>query len=358
MKTSMRSLLRLVLLLVVSASLSAPVAARPLRVVCTLPDYGDFVRRIGGDRVEVRVIVEGNQDAHFIRPKPSFVSEVARADVLVATGLDLELWLPTVVDRSGNRRVRSGQPGYVAASRGMKLLEIPEAPSRVEGGVHVYGNPHVTSSPILMRQAAENVCLGLVKNDAAGEKDYRAGLARFLAELDERLFGAELVKLLGGDLLAELAEAGRLRSFLDEQRHEGRPLATRLGGWMGRLAPLRGRAIVTYHKNWVYFLRDFGMTEGGTVEPRPGIPPTPRHRMRLVRLMESRNMKLLLAANYFNQSLARHVAERAGGRALIVPLYVGGAPGTASYFDLVEFWVKAIETAARDLGWMEGGNRE
>ena len=91
--------------------------------MATLPDYAVITEAIAGGRVSVQAIVHGDQDAHFIRPKPSFVDMVKRADMLVATGLDLELWLPTVVDRSGNVRVRSGRPGYVAASRAKGLPE-------------------------------------------------------------------------------------------------------------------------------------------------------------------------------------------------------------------------------------------
>ena len=80
----------------------AAAAGKPLRVVTTLPDYADIAERIGGDRVEVEAIVHGEQDAHYIRPKPSFVAMVRRADLLIDTGLDLEMWLPTVMEGIGH----------------------------------------------------------------------------------------------------------------------------------------------------------------------------------------------------------------------------------------------------------------
>ena len=129
----------ILLALIAAPRVSAAECPRPssgpvLSVVATLPDYAVITEAIGGGRVSVQAIVQGDQDAHFIRPKPSFVDMVHRADVLIATGLDLELWLPTVVDRSGNVRVRSGRPGYVATSRGIGLLEVPTNISRSEGG--------------------------------------------------------------------------------------------------------------------------------------------------------------------------------------------------------------------------------
>jgi zinc/manganese transport system substrate-binding protein len=323
---------------------------RVMNVVTTLPDYSVFARRIGGDRVSVSAIVAGNQDAHFIRPKPSFVTMVRKADLLISTGLDLELWLPTVVDKSGNGRVRSGQPGYVAAAHEMRLLEKPEVMSRAEGGVHVHGNPHVTCSPINMKVAMRNITTGLIKNDPAGKEIYRANLQKILDETDRRLFGEELVKLLGGKVLCEMAEKGKLIPFLEKQKYQGKPLIGSLGGWMKKMMPLRGKLIVTYHKNWIYFLKLFGIEEAGTVEPKPGIPPTPSHVTGLVELMRARKIEIILAANYFDEQKIRTVAARVGAEPVIVPLYVGGGPGVEDYFQLMDHWTGRLLEAAKKKG--------
>ena len=319
-----------------------------LNVVATLPDYGFFAREIGGSRVSVKAIVRGDQDAHFIRPKPSFATALRHADVLIATGLDLELWLQTVIDNSGNGKIRSGQAGYVAATYGMKLLEKPKAMSRIEGGLHIYGNPHVTCSPVNMKIAASNIATGLIKNDPAGKAIYQQNLDRLKKEIDDRLFGPELVEMLGGDTLCSLAEQDKLIPFLKEQRFKGKALIGYLGGWMNKMLPLRGIDIVTYHKNWVYFVNLFGLKEVGTVEPKPGIPPSPRHVTELVNTMRQKNIRVILAANYFDHQKIHAVANRVDAEAIIVPIYVGGAPNTASYFKLVDYWVNGLLKAAQD----------
>ena len=332
---------------------AAPQEGRKLQVVTTLPDYAALARAIGGDRVRVEAIVRGDQDAHFIRPKPSFVTLVKQADVLIGTGLDLELWLPTVIDKSGNSRVRSGQPGFVAASRGVRLLEKPLTLSRIEGGVHVFGNPHVTCSPLNMKKAMQNIAAGLIKNDPAGRKAYEAGLKKLLEKVDRRLFGPDLVGLLGSKTLCKLAEKGKLIPFLGKHSFRGKPLLDSLGGWMKKMLPLQGVKIVTYHKNWIYFLDLFGLEEAGTVEPKPGIPPSPRHVAGLVDLMRSKGIKLLLAANYFDEQKIRTVAGRVGAAPVIVPMYVGGTPDTGDYFKLVDFWIDRIVAAAGEKGLIE-----
>jgi zinc/manganese transport system substrate-binding protein len=341
-----------VLLVAMAALWARPAAAAKLRVVTTLPDYAFLAEEIGGDRVSVSAIVGGDQDAHFIRPKPSFVNLVREANVLIDTGLDLETWVPTVIDKSGNTRVRSGQPGYVAAAQGMNLLEKPKVMSRIEGGLHIYGNPHVTSSPINMKVAARNIAAGLIKNDPEGKAFYERNLEALERCFDEALFGPELVQMLGGKTLCGLAEKGRLLSFLEGRDYKGKPLLAYVGGWMGRMMPVRGQPIVTYHKNWVYFVNLFGLEEAGTVEPKPGIPPSAKHVTELVQLMNDRHLRIILAANYFDEKQVRSVAARTDAVPVIVPLYVGGEPGVDDYFELFDLWVERLLAAAKQTGLM------
>ena len=321
-----------------------------LQVVTTLPDYAFFAGLIGADRVSVTSIVRGDQDAHFIRPKPSFATALRNADVLVATGLDLELWIQTVIDNSGNSNIRSGQPGYVAAATGLELMEKPQSLSRAEGGVHIYGNPHITCSPINMKTVARNITTGLINNDPASRQIYLQNLEKLQQQIDEHLFGAELVEILGGQTLCDLAEQDRLIPFLQEQKYEGKPLIEFLGGWMKKMLPLRGTPIVTYHKNWIYFVKLFGLEEAGTVEPKPGIPPSPKHVTNLIHLMRERNIGIILAANYFDEQKIKTVASRTNAEAVIVPVYVGGVEGADDYFKLVDYWVDELLKAAEKKG--------
>jgi ABC-type Zn uptake system ZnuABC Zn-binding protein ZnuA len=278
---------------------------------------------------------------------------VQKADVLIATGLDLELWLPTVVDKSGNSRVRSGQVGYVAASQGMKLLNKPATLSRIEGGLHIYGNPHVTLSPLYMKIAARNIATGLAKNDPEGRDLFSSNLKQFEEELDRRLFGEQLLELLGSRTLTKLGTNGELVSFVTNNSYRGKPLAEYAGGWLQKMLPLHSKPIVSYHKNWVYFLTLFEIEEAETVEPKPGIPPSPKHVANLMNTMRERKIRLILAANYFDEHKVRSIAESVGAIPVIVPLYVGGAPGTDDYFELVDLWVDSLVEAAKRAGITE-----
>jgi ABC-type Zn uptake system ZnuABC Zn-binding protein ZnuA len=257
------------------------------------------------------------------------------------------MWLPTVVNKSGNKRVRSGEIGYVAVTHGMELLEKPKVISQIEGDVHVYGNPHIMCSPIKARQAAGNIAVGLIKNDPEGRAFYEANLDKLQKEFDKRLFGETLLTL-GGDTLCRLAEQGKLIAFLREHKLKGKPLIDYLDGWMGQMLPLRGAPVVVYHKNWSYLIHLFGLEEAATIETKPGIPPSPKHVTELVTLMKERQIGVILAANYFDKQKVATVADRTGAQAVIAPLFVGGGPDTDTYFDLVDYWVTRLVAAAQD----------
>jgi len=323
---------------------AAPAAAAPVQVVTTLAPYAAIAREVGGDLAEVQSIARGDEDGHFIKPKPSYALMLKRADLFVTTGLDLELWAPVLVDKSGNRGIREGAPGYVNASQGVRLLEIPSSTSREAGDVHVYGNPHIFTSPLNAKRVAANIAAGLKRVDAAHAAAYDANLARFQQRISDALYGPELVKILGAERLDALATQGGLVDFLRGQSFQGKPLLDRLGGWLGKGMAFRGAKIVTYHKNWIYFTDLFGLEVVDYVEPKPGIPPSARHVHELIGTMHRDDIKVLLAANYFQRDQIDAIAERTGATAVVVPL--GPVEnGPHDYFQLIDSWVDGLAAA-------------
>lgn len=313
-------------------------------VVTTQPVYAALAREVGGEHVVVTSIAAPAEDPHFVRPKPSFAVDIRRANLFVTTGLDLELWVPVLLDKAGNAGVMEGGRGYVTAHTGVRLLEIPASIDRSAGDVHVFGNPHLHTDPLRTIQIARNIATGLRTVAPELSSDFDANLAAFCDRVHRRLFGDALVDLLGGDLLADLALANRLIPFLEGQTYEGEPLMVRLGGWMEVAEAFRGKDMICYHKNWVYFEERFGVRCAEYVEPKPGIPPTPSHVVKLVDLMNNRGIGVLLAASYFDRRKVESVASRGNAEAVIVPLNPGVA-GVDDYFGLVDLWVHSLAAA-------------
>ncbi len=328
----------------VSGPLAAQSGSKKVQVVTTLPAYAAIAQFVGGDRVVAEAISRGDEDGHFVKPKPSFALMLRSADLFVTTGLDLELWAPTLVDKSGNRSIRDGQPGFVSASAGVTMLDVPVSASREAGDVHIYGNPHIHTSPINAKVIAANIAAGLERVDREGAARYRANLAAFSKRIDESLYGKELVELLGSQTLDPLAQKGKLIDFLQSKEFQGRKLIDRLGGWLGEARSFRGQKIVAYHDNWIYFTNLFGLNVIDFVERKPGIPPSAKHVFELLGKIEAEGVRVLLAANYFSRQQIETIGERSGATPVIVAL--GPMEITAdAYFELVDSWIGGLERA-------------
>jgi zinc/manganese transport system substrate-binding protein len=315
--------------------------AGPLKIVTSLTTYAAIAREIVGDHATVTAIAQGDEDPHFVQPRPSFVPLLGSADLFVTTGMDLELWVPTLLDRAGNPKIRVGGIGYVSAHDGIRILEIPTDLSRAGGDIHVDGNPHIHTDPMNGIFIARNILAGL-KRVAPADADYYTQREQdFELRVLKATFGEELVRIITPAQIFALATTDRLMPFLNTN-FQGKPLLTRLGGWMQQAMPFRGKDMVCYHKEWAYFSNRFGVNCVEYIEAKPGIPPTPRHVQDVIALMTSRHIQVLFASNYFDHTQIRDVAERTNAQAVIVPENTHGAPGVETYFDLMNAWVGGL----------------
>ncbi|MDA2930646.1 metal ABC transporter substrate-binding protein [Acidobacteria bacterium AH-259-O06] len=341
-----RNIYKFLLALTLLPPLSA--ANDRLKIVSSLPDYASIAEYVGGDKVEVMSIAKGYQDAHFVKAKPSFAREMSRADLFLTTGMDLELWVPTLIDKSRNRKIREAEPGYVSVSRGMAFSQVPRNPNRAAGDIHVYGNPHIHTDPLKGIQVAENILIGLKKVDPRNSSYYDNNFQAFKSEIYRRLYGADLVKLVGGDQLARLTQNKQLDEFLDKNQFGGKSLRSYLGGWLKEVECLRNKQIIAYHKNWIYFTDRFGLQIADYVEYKPGIPPSARHVVELIEEIQTVGIKAIFTANYFDEKAPRMIEEKTGAKALIVPLSVGGTEEVRTYFDLFDIWIRTLKSVFSD----------
>jgi zinc/manganese transport system substrate-binding protein len=317
----------------------------PVKVVTSLTTYAAIGKAIVGDRGVVSAIAQGDENPHYVQPKPSFVPLLAEADVFVTTGLDLELWVPALLDKAGNPKVTEGGPGYVAAYQGIQLLDVPTTYSRSAGDIHVFGNPHIWTEPLNGIQIARNILTGLKRVSPENADYFTTREKDFEDRVYRALYGDELVTLLTGQTLADLDHQGKLFDFLNQRQYKGAPLANRLGGWLKEGLIFRGKEMACYHKEWDYFSREFGIPCIDYIEPKPGIPPTPKHVRELIELMQQRHVQVLLSPAYFDHTQIREVAERTGAKAVIVPANAGGAPGVNTFFDLMGTIVGSLAQA-------------
>jgi zinc/manganese transport system substrate-binding protein len=320
---------------VLAASFGTGVArADTLQVVATLPGLGKVAEAVGGDRVSVTTIASGVQDPHFVDPRPSYMVKLRDAEALVVNGLDLEVgWVPSLIEGARNGRVRAGAAGYIDCSRNIPVLEVPKGQvTRAEGDVHPFGNPHYMTDPLNAKIVAETIGESFSRLRPA-DADYFAGRVKaFQASIDRGMFGADLVDLVGGKKLDRLARSGELDAFLSTTP------GAKLGGWLARMAPLKGAKLVFYHKSYSYFAQRFGLDVVEYVELKPGIQPGPGHLADVVATIGREQVKIVVAHPFNDQKLATLVAEKGGASLVTLPLDVGGSAAARdipSFFDAV-----------------------
>ena len=313
---------------------SAASADGVISVVSTLPDFGKVAEAVGGDKVRVTMIASGVQDPHFVDPKPSYIVKLRDADLFLLNGLELEVgWVPPLLEGARNPKVIVGAPGYVDCSRGIPVIEVPTAEvTRSEGDVHPFGNPHYMTDPLNAKIVAETIAAAL-KQFLPAQADYFEGRKKaFQLAIDEAMFGKELVDLVGGNKLDRLCRSGELDAFVEKQA------GAKLGGWLGKMRPLKGRRIVFYHKSYSYFNARFGLDVANFVELKAGIQPGPGHLAELVGQMMSEKIPVIATHPFYDDKIPALVASKTGAQVVDLPLGVGGVKGaddTIKYFDTV-----------------------
>ena len=291
--------------------LPAAAPAGAVNVVASTEDLAALTREVGGDKVKIDFIGRGYQDPHFVEAKPSFILKLAKADVLVVVGRELEIgWLPPLIQQSRNAKIQVGAEGYLDASLSARILEIPTGQiTRAMGDVHPLGNPHYWLDPDNGRRIAQAIQQKLAQLSPGDAAFY----AQRYADFDKRL-----------------AEA--------EKR------------WDAALGPYKGTKLVTYHRSWPNFCERFGLDVIGYVEPRPGIPPSPGHTLELIQEMKRQNVKLLLVEPYFDIKTPESIGRETGAKVLVMPPSVGGVKEVTDYIGLFDYDINLMLTAIKDTG--------
>jgi len=287
-------------------ALSLTAAQAAINVVAATPELADIAKQVGGSKVSVYSVSKPDQDYHRVEARPSDVARVARADVVVRVGMDLDLWFDALLNAAGNSRVSKGGTGYVDASQGITKLEVPrEQITGASGDIHVYGNPHYFYDPQNGKVIARDILAALVRVAPREADTFKANCEQYCQTLDERT-----------------------------------------AAWQKMLAPYRGQPVVTYHKSAAYFLRRFGLREFGTLEPKPGIPPSAAHVNSLIQAMKREKVKAVVVDSIYPRRFPDLVARETGVKYAITPYSVGSL-GTKSYLDLIDLMVRRYQEALR-----------
>jgi len=293
---------KLIFFLISSVGILTTVHAGTIKVVTTTTDLKSITELVGGDKVSVSSIATGYQNPHFVDPKPSYIISLSKADLFVTVGLDLEIgWSPQLLSSSRNTKIQKGAGGYVDASQGIGLLQVPSAANRAEGDIHIYGNPHYWLDPLNGKVIARNIATGLERVDPSNKSTYETNLQAFFKKIDDKM-----------------------------------------KDWQSKMAPFKGTKIIAYHNEWVYLETRFGLNIVDFMEPKPGIPPSPSQLVKVIKEIKANSIKVIISSPYFTTSSSDVVAKQTGVKELTLATSVGAFDPIKNYFDLFDYDIQQL----------------
>jgi zinc/manganese transport system substrate-binding protein len=305
MKNMNRKLLAAALLGACALVSSAAQAA--VNVLACEPEWQALTQELGGDKVKVSSATNALQDPHRVEARPGLIARTRGADLLVCTGLDLEVgWLPLLVQQSGNAKIAAGQPGHFEAGAMVPRLDVPTRLDRAEGDVHAFGNPHIQQNPHNIALVATALAKRLAEIDPSNAAYYQARQADFA-----KRWNAAMLK------------------------------------WEQQGAPLRGVAVVEHHKNMEYLANWLGLRIVGTLEAKPGVEPSAAHLNELLGQLQQHPAKLVLRAAYQDARASQWLAERAKVAPVLVPFTVGADDKSNNLFTLFDTTVQRLLEGAK-----------
>ncbi|MEO9135537.1 MAG: zinc ABC transporter substrate-binding protein [Casimicrobiaceae bacterium] len=292
-------------------ALTALVLATPalaaLAIFATVPEWGALAQELGGDKVSVYTATNALQDPHHVEAKPSLIARARKADLVVATGAELEIgWLPLVLQQAGNAKVQPGQPGYFEAASFVTTIERPTRLDRAEGDVHPQGNPHIQTDPRNIARVAAALSARMAELDPANAASYRERYAAF----DTR-WRASIAR------------------------------------WQAQAAGLRGLPVLVQHQAFSYLFDWLGMKETGALEPKPGVDPTATSLSEILALQQRQPAKMVIRAAYQSDRASQWIAERAHIPAVALPFTVGGDPAAHDLTTLFDDTIARLLAAAK-----------
>ncbi len=277
-------------------------AQEPLRIVATTTDLKSLAEAVGGERVNVVSLVPLNTDPEEYQPRPQDLSRLREARLLLRVGADYDLWLDKLAAQTKRRELQRGGAALVDCSFGIALLDVRGTEVGPSGGhAHGSGNPHYWLDPANAEIISAVIAEALARSDPSNAKYY-----------DERR-----------------------RTFIKQ-------LAEKLPAWQAKLLPLQGKPMLAYHNSWAYFARRFRLNIVGTIEPRPGVPPSAAHLAGLLKTIEKQRVTMIIRQPHEPAKNVDFLAGKSGAKVLLLAANVGAVPLARDYFALFDYNVEVL----------------
>lgn len=276
------------ILLVTSATLAF--AGQKIKVVTTLTFLEDFVKNVGGNRVEVKSLLTGLESEHTYTPKPSDIASVREARVLVKIGLGLEIWVESLIKNASNKNLT-----IVTTSTGIPLLRSEERDSHGHDE-HSAGNPHIWLDPERAKVMIRHITDALIKIDPDGRKIYLGNQAEYFKKIDT------------------------MRNNIEK-----------------KLSAVPNRKIITHHPAWPYFAQRFKLQIADNIQTQVGSEPSAKHVAAMINRIRQENIRVIVSEPQLNPKIPKAIAGETKARLIVLTPVPGGLPGTGTYIEMMEY---------------------
>jgi zinc transport system substrate-binding protein len=282
-------------------SCSEPEGSSKLRVVASIGPLADVSESIGGEHIDVTVLIPPGASPHTFEPTPEQFRRFSRAKLFVMVGAGLEFWAEKLVSAATDDSITILRASDDADPIGLSDREHGEHES------HEDRNPHVWLDPTVMMDFAERIASALVALDPENAESYRSNAVAYRTALDS----------LDAEIRATV-EGFRVKEY------------------------------VAFHPAWAYFARRYGLREVGIIEASPGRDPSPKDLKAIVDAVKRFDIRAVFAEPQLNPTAAEVIAEEAGVRVLLLdPLGDPDLPERDTYLELMRYNLRVLSGAMR-----------
>jgi ABC-type Zn uptake system ZnuABC Zn-binding protein ZnuA len=293
---------------VIAILFSATLAdAQTPRIVATTSDLASLAGSVAGESAQVEVMIPPGADPEAFEPRPSDLTKLKGATVVVRVGLGYDHWLDKLLMLHGDASINRRGPGYVDASIGIPLLEVKGRsldPASMDGHAHGLANPHYWLDPHNAEVITGAIAQAMVAVAPHMAETFAARRADFLARL-----------------------------------------STRLALWEAALAPHRGAKLIAYHNTWPYFARRFRLDVVDVIESKEGVAPSPARLAKLAAVIRAQTVRAIIHEPSAPDDASQLLARRTGVPVVKLAPSVGSMPQTSDYIALFEHDIAALARA-------------
>lgn len=270
-----------------------------IKVVASITPLADFAKQVGGDKVDVVLLLPPGASPHTYEPTPKVIQDISQAKIFLKIGSGLEFWADRMI------KAASAKIDVVDSSAGVDLIKDTRHSHNSGHKDHVNADPHIWLDPLICIEIIKKIEAALSKADPSNALYYQGNAAVYRDKLRK----------------------------LDKEIEE-------------RTKSFRTREYVTFHPAWNYFSRRYGLKVAAVIEEGPGKEPTPKHIRRIIGNLKKLSTRVVFAEPQFSPKVAETIAREAGAQVFFLDP-IGGQKYKESYLKLMNYNLSIMEKALK-----------